>query len=434
MHPTFRLGLLFSIPLAVALLMLVDDSMSWPLLLLDVVLMSVAGLDAALSTRRLIGVRIEAPEVMSLGRDNKVTLFVRSRSARTLDVQLNVDLFEHSRSSALPLRMRATAGATKPLKFDVQPTRRGAYQLGDAWVRYSSVLGLWMRRYRVASAHPVRVYPDLLQVRRFELLARQNRELSLVRATRLKGGESEFARLREYTKDDEFRAIDWKATARRQKLTAREYQLESNQSLMFMLDAGRLMTASVAGLSQFDHALNATLMLSHVAVRGGDQVGLCGFDSAVRAFVRPSAGPRASAKLVRATYDLHPRLVESDYERAFSQLAIRQRKRSLVIIFTEVVDNRVARTLLTQTRALLKLHLPLLVLFRDTDSDALLERPAANELGLYQQGAAAEMARWRNSLVLDLKNAGALVLDVAPHKFTGQLVNSYLQIKARHLL
>jgi uncharacterized protein (DUF58 family) len=265
-------------------------------------------------------------------------------------------------------------------------------------------------------------------------LARQNRELALVRATRLKGGESEFARLRDYTKDDEFRAIDWKTTARRQKLTSREYQLESNQNLVFMLDAGRLMAANVAGLSQFDHALNATLMLSHVAVRGGDQVGLVGFDSVVRAFVRPTSGPHASARLVRAAYDLHPRMVESDYDHAFAQLAIRQRKRSLLIIFTQVVDNRVARTLLAETRALLKQHLPLLVLFRDTDSNALLERPATNDLELYHQAAAAEMARWRSSLILDLKSAGALVLDVAPHRLTGQLINSYLQIKARHLL
>lgn len=408
--------------------------MLWPMLALDAGLLLLAALDLMLSSKRLVTARREAPEVMSLGRHNTVHLTVRSIAARTLALKITADLFEEATSPDLPLHLALRARQSKRLKFTVVPSKRGAYELGDHWIRYPSLLGLWVRQYRLRVRHSVKVYPDLQQVRQFELLARQNRELSLVRATRLKGGESEFARLRDYTRDDEFRSIDWKATARRQKLTAREYQLESNQNIVFMLDAGRLMTATVAGLSQFDHALNATLMLSHVATRGGDQVGLVGFDSTVRAFVRPSSGPQASGKLVRAAYDLHPRLVESDYDHAFAQVALRQRKRSLLIVFTQVVDNRVAHTLLKQTRALLKLHLPLIVLFRDTDADALLEQSATSDLMRYQQGAAAELARWRGSLIGDLKGAGALVLDVAPQRFTAKLINTYLQIKARHLL
>ena len=434
MIPSFRLALVFSLPLALGLLLLVDPGLLWPMLAVDFGLLGVALFDAMLSLGRAINITREVPEVMSLGRSNAVVLSLRSSSRRSLLVQLTTDLFPGATSHDLPLSVVIHPKGSKRVTFTVEPHRRGAYHLGDHWIRYETPLGLWIRQYRIRARHSIRVYPDLQQVRQFELLARQNRELSLVRATRLKGGESEFARLRDYTRDDEFRSIDWKATARREKLTAREYQLESNQNVVFMLDAGRLMAAVVAGLSQFDHALNATLMLSHVATRGGDQVGLVGFDSAVRAFVRPSAGQHASARLVRAAYDLHPRLVESDYDHAFSQVALRQRQRSLLILFTQVVDTSVARTLLRQTRSLLKLHLPLIVLFRDTDTQALLERPARGALELYEQGAAAEMARWRNALIGDLKGAGALVLDVAPHKLTGQLINTYLQIKARHLL
>lgn len=434
MIPSFRLALLFTLPLALGLLLLVDASMLWAMLAVDAGLITLAGIDLLLSLKRLVTVRREAAEVMSLGRHNAVNLSIRSISRRSLRVRITFDLFDEAHSPDLPLALLLGPRGSQRSKISVEPRRRGAYELGDHWVRYPSLLGLWQRQYRVRARHKVRVYPDLQQVRQFELLARQNRELSLVRASRLKGGESEFARLRDYTRDDEFRAIDWKATARRQKLTSREYQLESNQNIVFMLDAGRLMTAQVAGISQFDHALNATLMLSHVATRGGDQVGLVGFDSTVRAFVHPSAGPGASAKLVRAAYDLHPRLVESDYDHAFAQVALRQRKRSLLILFTQVVDNSVARTLLKQTRTLLKLHLPLIVLFRDTDVDALLERTATTDLARYQQGAAAELLRWRGSVIGDLKRAGALVLDVAPQRLTTNLINTYLQIKARHLL
>jgi uncharacterized protein (DUF58 family) len=302
------------------------------------------------------------------------------------------------------------------------------------FVRYPSPAGLWWRQVRFADTKPVRVYPDLQQVRAYELLARQNREMLLVRATRLKGGESEFSRLRDYSRDDEYRAIDWKATARRDKLTAREYQLESNQQLFLMLDAGRLMTAEVAGLTQFDHALNAGLMLAHVASRNGDQVGLMGFDSQVQSYVRPKAGGASGARLIQASYHLHPRLVESDYEHAFSQLALRQRQRALVVLFTQVLDDAVARTLVRQTRVVMDRHLPLIVLFRDTDLDHLLSGRPADDQDLYVRGAAAEMLRWRSSIMLDLKRAGAFVLDVAPRELTARLVNSYLSIKARHLL
>lgn len=417
-----------------SLVLLVDPGL-WPALLgVNGVLVVMAIFDAVISQKKLISVERELPEVLSLGRPNVVRVRLRSRSARRLRVEVNVDLFADAEAPDLPLTCQLERRGAKALKFHLEPHTRGAYTLGDTWLRYGSVLGLWVRQYRVPAQDEVRVYPDLQQVRQFELLARQNRELALARATRLKGGESEFARLRDYTRDDEYRSIDWKATARRQKLTAREYQLESNQNVVFMLDAGRLMTANVAGLSQFDHSLNAALMLAHVASRGGDQVGLVGFDTAVRAFVRPVSGPHATSRLIRAAYDLHPRLVESDYDAAFAQVAIRQRQRSLLVLFTQVNDNTVARTLLAQTRALLRLHLPLIVLFRDTDIDALLENPAKTDLDLYRQGAAAELARWRSALIGDLKSAGALVLDVAPHKLTGHLINTYLQIKARHLL
>src|SRR5262249_28313954 len=155
-------------------------------------------------------------------------------------------------------------------RYRVRPTRRGAHALGDLHVRYASPLGLWIRQIRVQAELPVKVYPDVQAVRAYELLARQDRDPSGLRASRRRGGESEFERLREYRREDEFRSIDWKATARQKKLIAREYQLESNQSILFLLDAGRLMTAETDGLSLFDHALNATLMLSHVASRAGD--------------------------------------------------------------------------------------------------------------------------------------------------------------------
>ena len=201
-----------------------------------------------------------------------------------------------------------------------------------------------------------------------------------------------------------------------------------------MLDAGRMMSAEVQGLTQFDHALNAALMLGHVAARTGDRVGLLAFGSGLEAYVPPGRGQKAAGRLIQAAYDLHPQLVESDYESAFRTLSIRQQKRALVVLFTQVVDDTVAKMLLLGCRALSRRHLPLVVLFRDLDVDGLLRPVRDDRNELYVRAAAAELARWRAGFIRDLRHGGALVLDVGPKELTVKLIERYFEIKARHQL
>lgn len=434
MLPNRPLVLLLLIPLGLAVLTLFDASMLLPMLALDAAIFVVAALDLLMARKPLVQVSRQLGRVFSLGRPNPVTLTLRSTSRRKLKVQVSQDLFEDAKTDDLPLAVQIPGRGRVEVTYHIQPQRRGAHQVGDHHVRYASPLGLWLRQLDLSAVDEVRVYPDLQAIRTYELLAKQDREFAMVRATKLKGGESEFARLREYTRDDEYRALDWKATARRQRLIAREYQLESNQNVVFMLDAGRLMTAESDGIARFDHALNATLMLAHVATRGGDRVGLVGFDESVRAFVPLASGGQASRRLIQASYDLHPRLVEPDYDAAFEFLTLKVRKRSLVVLFSQVVDDAVAETLLKRTRGIARRHLPLLVLFRDAEVERLLTSPGGGASELYTRGAAAEMLRWRDGIIRELRAAGALVLDTLPANLTPSLINHYLQIKARHLL
>ncbi|MCB9590151.1 MAG: DUF58 domain-containing protein [Polyangiaceae bacterium] len=433
MLPNRSLVILLIIPLVLAVMMLFDPSMLMPMLAVDAAIAAVALVDLLFAIKPLVQVSREIGPVFSLGRQNPVRLRIRNLSRRRLKIEVTEDLFEDAISAELPLKVRVAGRSREELVYHIEPRRRGAHTIGAHHVRYASPLGLWLRQLNLPAESRVKVYPDLQSIRTYELLARQDREFALVRATKLKGGESEFERLREYTRDDEYRALDWKATARRQRLIAREYQLESNQNLMFMLDAGRLMTAEADGIARFDHALNATLMLAHVATRGGDRVGLVGFDEAVRSFVPPESGSRAARRLIQASYDLHPRLVEPDYDAAFEYLALKVRKRSLVVMFSQVVDDAVAETLVKRTRGIARLHLPLLVLFRDAEVERLLGSQGGSD-SLYVRGAAAEMLRWRDQLIRDLRASGALVLDTLPSKLTPALINHYLQIKARHLL
>lgn len=437
MIPSRLLVLLLLAPLALALAGLAAPDLLWPMIALDLALALAAVVDAALAARPLVEVSRSGREVLSIGRANPVVLELRSRARRRLRVEVTDDLFDHASSPDLPLALELLPGQRAAATYRLIPSRRGTFALGDHTVRYASPLGLWIRQLRLAARQPVRIYPDVQSVRDYELLARKNQDAA-ARSVRRRGGESEFEALREYQRDDEYRSIDWKATARRHKLISRQYQLERDQSIVFMLDAGRLMTATSESLSLFDHALNATLMLTYVASRGGDQVGLLTFAERVLTYLAPGGGKSASQRVIQALFAIEPALVETDYEQAFKQLGPRLRKRSLVVIFTQVIDHNAAHALLRLSRGLLPRHLPLIVLLRDPSVEALVHVPDGRflpgEPAPYVAAAAAEALSWRDRLIRDLKRSGALVLDVLPHELSPNLINRYLEVKARHLL
>ncbi len=437
MFPSRILVLLMLIPLGFAVAVVADRSMLWPMFAADAFIALVALADAVLARRPLVDVRRTSREVFSIGRQNPVTLELRSRSARKLHVEINDDLFEFAAAPELPVALELRPGARVQTTYRVVPRRRGTYALGAHTLRYRSPLGLWTRQLHIPAQQPVRIYPDVQAVRDYELLARQSRDAA-TRASRRRGGASEFEALREYQRDDEYRRIDWKATARRHKLIARQYQLERDQSVVFMLDAGRLMSAESDELSLFDHALNATLMLTYVASRGGDQVGLMTFADRVLTYLPPGPGKSASQRLIRSLFNVHPELVETDYEGAFTSLGPRLRKRSLVVLFTQIQNHNAAQQLLRLAKGLQPRHLPLIILLRDPSVEALVHVDAA-QLGPdsrqpYVTAAAAETLSAQARMIRDLKRAGALVLDVLPRELSPSLINRYLEIKARQML
>lgn len=439
MIPSRALVLLFIGPLVLSFLTLLDRSLLVPMLITDGAIFLLALLDAIWARKPLVTLQRRAPTVLSIGRPNIVTYELRSYARRKLQIQLQDDLYATVSSEDLPLELKLPARGSASRKIRVIPSRRGAYDLGDCFLRYSSPLGLWIRQLRLSVPTAVKVYPDLGAVREYELLARQDRDPAGIRSSRRRGGESEFERLREYRREDEYRSVDWKATARRKKLIAREYQLESDQSIVFLLDTGRLMTAEFAKLSLFDHALNATLMLSHVAGRAGDKVGMIAFADEVQAYAPLTGGPRATQKIIQSGYDLEPAFLPTNYSAAFDALSVRVKKRSLVVLFTQVVDEVASADLVRIMRAMLPRHLPVLVLLRDVDVDALAQGKVAETAAItgtspYIRGAAAELLSLRDKLVRSLERQGVLVLDVAPADLTASLINRYLEIKARHLL
>ncbi|MCX7428596.1 MAG: DUF58 domain-containing protein [Planctomycetia bacterium] len=273
------------------------------------------------------------------------------------------------------------------------------------------------------------------QLGQYAALARANRlNLLGVRRTRRIGQDHEFERLRDYTIDDNYKHIDWRSTARRRKLTVKDYQASQAQRILFLVDCGRMMTNEAAGLSLLDHGLNALLMLSYVALRQGDSVGLIAFSDEIHSFVPVRGGMNQMNRLLHASFDRFPRLVESRYDLAFRYLASHCRKRSLVVLISNVIDEVNTNQIERYLGNLVGRHLPLGVLLRDHRLFDAVEVEQPRDAQLWRAAAAAEILSWRHQVLTDLQSKGVLALDVFPENMTAPLINQYLEIKARHLL
>jgi uncharacterized protein (DUF58 family) len=365
-----------------------------------------------------------------------VTLTVENRSSRALAATIADDPLGDATVEGLPAKVSLAPRKTVLLKYELTPTRRGPRRFGAVSARYPGPLGLLARRERVHLAADVDVYPDVHAARSLELLRRQGRKDARMGSLRVRGGDTDFERLRPYAQGDEPRHVDWRATARRDDLTVRQYQAEADQNVVFAIDVGRSMRgrAEGDGIGIVDHAINAALLAADVAARTGDKAGLVVFDDAPRTWLPPTGGRGGARKLTRAVYALDAGLAATDYRAAFGFLRAQVKSRSLVIVFTNVLEPRSANDLASAIRTLMPRHLPLCVLMRDPDIEALANAAVVRDDDLYVRAAAADALEAREDLIRTLRTSGVLVLDANPGDVTPELVKSYLEVKARRLL
>ncbi len=435
--PGRPLALAALVPALLSIALFLDAGAKPALLALDalVALVALGDLASLIGSARF---RVErhCGTVGSIGEAFPVELTVENggRSARILrlkdDVPSTMTADPPEFIALIPRRGRAV------LAYSATPLRRGTYTFGRLDALISSRLGCWQRSVAWPVTTRVKVYPDIRQISRYTVLARRDKLGAIgVRRSRRLGTDNEFERLRDYADGDEPRHLDWKATARRRKLTVRTHQANQSQRIIFLIDCGRMMAGDTGdGLSPLDHAFNAMLLLAHVALLRGDQVGLLAYGDRIRAFVPPSGGLGRINRLVHAVHDVFPELVEPRHDRAFVELEKRCRKRSLVVLMTNVFDEVNARQVGDHLGNVVGRHLPLGVFLRDRDIFALADDAPDHGPGFYSGALAASMLTWRERTLAGLRLKGALTLDVFPQDLTAPLVNQYLQIKARHLL
>ncbi len=376
---------------------------------------------------------------LSLATPNPVTVTVRlRRGLRPTPVTLRD---EPPLAFAVAAEQRLMAGRAVPagppisLTYSVRPPRRGQYRFGDLHLRWGAPLGLLRRQARFAAAAPVQVYPNLADVKKYDLLLRRNRLWELgVRPVRVPGAGSEFERLRDYLPDDEYRRINWKATARRNKPISVEYETERSQHLMALLDVGRMMRSPVGDVEKLDYAINAVLLLAYVALQKGDRIGFLSFADDVQSWIAPRSGRGQFHQMLEQLYRLEGQPVEPDYAAAFSYFAAKQVKRSLVLVFTDLTGSVSAEQLVAQMARLRRSHLPLLVTIADPTIQQMARRPIADSAALYERAAAEQLLEERRLALERLHRAGVATLDAPADELSIALINRYLELKERAFL
>ncbi|MBM4343240.1 MAG: DUF58 domain-containing protein [Deltaproteobacteria bacterium] len=405
------------------------------LIALDVAVILVALADALTHRHLAIDVARHCPPVLSVGRSNPVQLVLTQGQGPPVSLAVRDEAAQDIDVEAMPAWVSTTPNAHTVVRYAYRPERRGERRLGRVWLRWPTRLGLWQQQRGDPLDQTIRVYPDLMALRARQSWLAPGRDATAARLQRKLGGQAEFERLREYNQDDDVRRIDWRATARRRALMVRQYQLERDQRIVFALEMGRWMTAESAGVPVFDRALNATLRLGQLAIQSGDQVGLLAFDDQVRAWLAPQGGAGAMRQLVRSAFDLHPSLVEPDYESSVATLRTRLPRRSLVVLFTQVHDAARRDELVRVIRALQPQHLPVVVSLRDESLEALAAvAPWAEGDALFVRGAAASHVLERERMVAEFRQAGAIVVHERADALDSALVQRYLDVKVRQLL
>lgn len=422
----------------------VRSGVKWGLIVYDLVLLALAFIDYRRANKEAqLSVARHLPRRFMIGEENEVQLRISHTARRQFTLQIKDEYppgLELRGARLLIVTPRRRSGrivseAEATVGYKLYAAARGDYGFGDIVLRFRAPWGLIIKQVRLPAAANVKVYPNINEARRHELAAQRNRQLRAgLRRTRLRGQGREFESLRDYVEGDELRHVSWTATARRGRLTMRQYQIERNQSIVVMLDAGRLMTSRIEHLSKLDHAINAALAIGYVATSGGDNVGLLVFNRQVVTYLPPQRGHAQLSAMTEALYNVKPQMVEPSYARAFQYLSQNCKRRSLVVILTDLVDRDASAELLAYTAALLPRHLPLIVTIGDKDLRALVVHEPKVVADVYRQSVAEELLQQREEALARITELGGLALDVPAGQLSIQLVNKYLEVKERGLL
>jgi len=368
------------------------------------------------------------PSRFALGVPQEMSLTIRNPGRAAVRVQVFDGLPSTAVSDAFPWWGRVPGNGWRTIQFPVRLLKRGRAEFAPTHLLRLSPMGCWMLPARAGETKVVPVFPDYEPVLQYALLALANQEQQMgIQQRQRRGVSREFHQLRDYQEGDLLSQVDWKATSRRLTLVSREYREQRDQNVVFLMDAGRRMRAMDGELPQFDHCLNAVLLLCFIALRQGDNVGVSAFGG-VQKWLPPVKGPRGMTTLLHHLYDYETTPNPSDFTEAANLVLTRQKKRALVVVLTNLRGED-AEDILATVMTLRQRHVVILATLRERSVDEVREKPVSSFDDAMLYGATHLYLEERRALLQRIRGTGAIVVDSGAAGLPVALANAYLQVK-----
>lgn len=384
--------------------------------------------------RGLKGVR-HVPEKLSNGDENGIDIYLANFYNFPIKVQVIDEVPVQFQLRNTKFEGKLLSGGSKTLNYNLRPTRRGEYNFGALNIFVSSPLSLVRRRFRFDQEKTVPCYPSYLQLRKYELMAASNRlhELGVKRMRRI-GQSMEFEQIRNYVVGDDYRTVNWKATARVGELMVNQFTDERSQPVYCIIDKGRMMKMPFEGLSLLDYAINASLVLSNIALYKQDKAGLITFSEQMGVHLKASRSPSQMKTITEVLFNQKSRYLESNYEVLYANIRRKVTQRSLMLLFTNFDSLSSMRRQLPYLRRMNRSHLLVVVFFENTELRTLTHQKAVSTEDIYLQTVAEKFAFEKRQIVRELHLQGIQALLTAPEHLTVNALNKYLEMKARGMI
>lgn len=377
-----------------------------------------------------------AGDRLSNGDENRIEVVITNNYTFQVDTRVIDELPVQFQRRDFLLNTTIPAGNKKVLSYSLRPVERGEYTFNLLNVFVNTKLNLVVRRYAIGPPKKVKVYPSYLLLKKFDLIAYSNNLSETGRRKIRKIGQSvEFEQIREYVNGDDIRTINWKATARKGgQLMVNNYMDERSQQVYCIIDKGRVMKMPFEGMTLLDYAINATLILSRVALIRQDKAGVITFNENAGNVLAADRRPAQMNNILDHLYDQQTKFGESDYEKLFALVRLRIPQRSLIVLFTNFESMSGLQRQLPYIRAIAKNHLVLLVFFENTELRQLTSQPAGDIETLYIRTIAEKFAHEKRLMVKELQQHGIFTILTPPENLTINTVNKYLELKARQAI
>lgn len=384
--------------------------------------------------RGLEGERILADK-LSNGDENEIVIRLKSFYPFKISLRVFDETPHQFQRRDVEFDIEMMTGENRSIQYFLRPVKRGEYSFGAVNVLAHSPLKLIARKFSFSGDKNVPVYPSYIQMRKYELLAiHQNLTETGIKKIRRIGHNQEFELIKEYITGDDFRTVNWKATARRSRLMVNQFQDERSQQVYSLIDKGRVMQMPFNGMSLLDYAINSSLVISNIAIKKSDKAGLLTFQDRVGSFLRAGRMNNQMAAIQEVLYNQKTAFLETDYSALYASVRKSISQRSLLLLYTNFESIHGLHRQLPYLLAMNKMHLLVVIFFENSELKTLIEKKAQGLKEIYHQVVAGQFAYDKKLIVKELQKHGIQYILTAPEKLTINSINKYLELKARNLI